>query len=429
MKKFILILSVIVLIVLSCILVSCGNSDRNEAIIKNIETYYKMVDGVEKLHMKVTFFDGSVEEHTIDVPKRIVSVTLSEDTFVAVNDKNDVPELKITVLFDDETTEDVVISKDMITGGAVDFSTAGEYTLAVEYKDKTLSAPIHILPAVENYAYVGGILTKFDTFDEALINADSGSTIIMCEDLVLDSEVDNMYTIQKDLTIDGRGHKISTSTVRKIITAEANLTLKNLTIENGHTAGRCIQVNNDNITITLDNTILNVAGTGASQPITVYSPDDKADAVVTIKMNKSKILGGASSYGIICFVPTNIEMVESEVSGWSCVYIKSTATGSTVTATKSTFNGSSDKNGDTNSFGAIVLETSATVTVTESVMNLTKTGDSEYSAVTTWDGIADGSVVCVNITATINKTGDGIVDIGSALPGITVNGVQSVPVA
>lgn len=430
MKKFIVILSVLVLLVFSCILVSCGNSDRNQEIIKDIETYYKVVDGVEKLHIKVTYFDGSVEERTVDVPKRIVSVTLKEDTFVAMPTA---PELSITVLYDDETTEDVVITKDMIKGGAIDFSTAGEYTLSIEYKAKELTTPVYILPAEDVYAYTAGVLTKYDTFEQALINADTGSTITMCEDLALTTDADAAIVIEKDLVIDGRGHTISTSTNRKVFEAYANLELRNLIIVNKFTSGRCVDTRVDNIRLVLSNVTLDMSeATGAAQPLTIGGSNTDTENPVTVLATKTTIKGNADSYAVITFVPVSMTLDVCEVSGWSCIYIKPDAATSNVTVNASKLKVETAHSGESNSFGAIVLEANATVSVgQQSTIDIKNTGDIPYFVVLVKDmnpaeDVITPDAVNVTIDAAITKEGN-IVDGQTNVNNIVINGVTWTP--
>ena len=272
MKKFFVISALLILLVITCCLISCGGSDRNQEIIKDIETYYKDVDGVEKLHIKVTYFDGSTEERTVDVPKRIINIALAQDSFPV---SKTAPELKLVILYDDETTETIPVTKDMIKGGAVNFGTIGTYTLELEYHGKTLSTPIYVKDAAY-FAIVDGECVEFASPEEMLTR---GGEVKLASDVTLN--LDKEIRFDKDTVLDLNGFTLKLTGPYEFRVC-ANVVVKNGTMISEK--AYCFMVG----TLT-DGDVAGIPGT-----LTIESGNYKADITVAQATNGTVYVNGGT---------------------------------------------------------------------------------------------------------------------------------------
>ncbi|MBQ8663918.1 MAG: hypothetical protein IJ471_08675 [Eubacterium sp.] len=221
---------------------------------------------------------------------------------------------------------------------------------------------------------------------EFLALAENG-TIELTEDIELTDKVE----IRSDLTIDGNGYTISTpSTIKKTFEVyTSDVTFKDVTIENTYYDGRCIDTRTDDIALTLSGVTLKATG-DASQPLTVGGSDP---GTVTIDITDSTIETTSTGYAIIMWVPTNMTIDNSSITGWTTLYFKGAAnsadtTGSVVTVKNSTLTGKNIIDETTsNNFGTVVFEDSG---ITLNIENSKVTSEATSTAAQIMFGMASG---------------------------------------
>jgi hypothetical protein len=172
--------------------------------------------------------------------------------------------------------------------------------------------------------------------------------------------------------------------------------------------------------------------TGAAQPLTIGGSNTDTENPVTVLATKTTIKGNADSYAVITFVPVSMTLDVCEVSGWSCIYIKPDAATSNVTVNASKLKVETAHSGESNTFGAIVLEANATVSVGhQSTIDIKNTGDVPYFVVLVKDmnpaeDVITPDAVNVTIDAAITKEGN-VVDGQTKVNTIVINGVTWTP--
>lgn len=238
-----------------------------------------------------------------------------------------------------------------------------------------------------------------ETMSEADFKADmADGKVSLTGDVTLSGTV----TISENITIDGNGYTISSpADVWKtfIINNGATVALNDLTIvnayEGGSEGGRCLDVRDGNITLTLDGATLKTTGAGNHQTINIGG---KASSNNNITIKNSKIESGKSGYGITFFNPVKMTIQDSEITGWSTLYFKAASgslgsAGSVVDVIGSTLTGINIHNGESNGFGTIVFEDKAvTVNIIDSKVVSKNTGDAGQIMFGMDEGTKDNSV-------------------------------------
>ena len=219
-------------------------------------------------------------------------------------------------------------------------------------------------------AEVDGV--KYGTFAEALAVANAGDTV----KLLADIKASAIITIDKAITFDGNGFKLTSTAARAINVSGANgVTIKNLTID--AKGERAINVIQGATNVTIEG----VNATAANYTVNLAS--SAANAVVTIK---DSILNG------LCTVNVS-------------------AAGAVVTITDSTINCNDNNTTTGESYAALALNTDAiggkiiangcTINVAEGSDSM-KARNSANDGVITIDGSSDG---VLNMVATITYPG------------------------
>jgi phosphoribosylamine-glycine ligase len=170
--------------------------------------------------------------------------------------------------------------------------------------------------------YVAGC----ENLEEAIADAKPGETV----KLIRDVEASEIITIDKAITINGNGNKLTSTAGRAINVDGANgATIKNLTIEaKGERAINVINgatnVTIENVTATAANYAVNLAGSAANAVVTITGSDLTGLAVVNVAAEGAQIAVNNTKL-------TNVDASASEYYG--AITIGYGATNAKVTVT------------------------------------------------------------------------------------------------
>lgn len=220
-----------------------------------------------------------------------------------------------------------------------------------------------------NEASVNGV--EYKTIKEAYDAAKSGDEILLLSNVELQggdsSDSNGGLVIRKSITINGQGkYKITSDKFQRGIRVyggdsksnERKITFKNVTITNNYVNGRIIDTRGGYFTLNVDNSILETTGTGNTQVVTVGG--NHSNSVNINVLNNSKIKASQAGYGIVVFNPCNIEVKDSQVSGYAALYFKgpdsSIGSRGTVANVRNSQISSKGIAGTSNNFGTVVFE-------------------------------------------------------------------------
>jgi len=195
----------------------------------------------------------------------------------------------------------------------------------------------------------------YTSLSAAIAAANDNDTITLLEDV----NTDQRFVLEKPLIIDGNGHTV-TSSEKKTFEVFANATFKNISVLNTYqttdsddTTGRCINTRVGNITLNLENVELESTGTSNTQTFLIGGTGEK----VTVNIKDSTVRATDSGYAFITFLPVDLTVDNSELSGYSALYFKEGSAGSSVTVKNSSKILSRNVHATgTNDFGTIVFE-------------------------------------------------------------------------
>ena len=204
-------------------------------------------------------------------------------------------------------------------------------------------------------AYMAAVGSNgYKTLQAAIDAAKDGDTIEILKDQTLTAQ----HVIEKDITINGNGFELTTSTVQRLIWVKANVTINDLTVTNTYSGGRCIETRVGGITLNLNNVTLN-ATKGSTQALTVGG-NAGTDGDVIVNLNGCHIDSGSVGYGIITFNPVKLTIENSSaVCGYGALYLKPAdssvgSVGSVAEVKNSTLR--SDGRNDGYAFGTIIIQ-------------------------------------------------------------------------
>ena len=210
--------------------------------------------------------------------------------------------------------------------------------------------------------------TKFGTVSYKLYNNNPtlylGNALINGEDVTLDSAVakigDTYYGTLQDAV--NKAAENDVITLLKNIDVDTGVLIeKSLTITSE--AGKKYTISNDNVK------------SGNNGATIVVNKDN-------IALNLENVIVTANHYAIRLLNKSTVEITNSEINGYSALYFKEGADGSTVTVSKSTLVGTDKWSGIQDDFGTIVSETgNVTVTVTDSTVKAIAEGTANQSIV------------------------------------------------
>ena len=243
--------------------------------------------------------------------------------------------------------------------------------------------------------------TSYETLNAAITAAESGEVVTLFADYDATSEPmtggTRQFVINKNLTIDGQGHTLTTKergfgvgNVNGDVANNIDVTFKDITIKNTSSGARCIDTRGKIGTLTLDNVTLSTDGaasSGYTQPLTIGgNQSDIAKVNITnstIQTNEA----GTAYYAIITFNPVNMTVSNSTLKGWACIYAKGPdssagSAGSTFSLDGCTLESKNIYSSASNSFGAIVIEdNNVGVDIINSQINIHNTGNQNQDVV------------------------------------------------
>ena len=212
-------------------------------------------------------------------------------------------------------------------------------------------------------------VNSFSALKNAIEQGNYPEVKLTADDIIRSTSENSCINITRSVTIDGDNHSITGYACRATNTSNGTLIainhngtdsvdviIKNLTLNDEKL--RAIETRGLIRSLTLENcTIKATKSSGYQQPLTLGG-----NQVSTAKINITNCrIEAANYYPIITFNPIELTMTNSSTLGWCAVYFKGIdgsagSHGSTMVATNCTFDAQNNNSGNTNSFGAFVLE-------------------------------------------------------------------------
>ena len=246
---------------------------------------------------------------------------------------------------------------------AVTFTTGDDGTFVAP----TTNATAKLAEGITYFGFEAKVNNVYHTtFANAYAAAENGDVLTLLKDFNFDTVV----KIEKAIKLDLNNNTV-TSTAKKAFEVYANATIKNGTIKG---ANRCVDTRTA-VELILTDVVLeakNYTSTyGNPQPLTIGGEDDGTKVTLT----NVNINAGNAGYGIITFVKTELTATNSEIKGYSALYVKEGSAGSEFVFNNSTLTGSNATNDVAgNSFSTIAIqENSVKVTVNDGTINATGT--------------------------------------------------------
>ena len=203
----------------------------------------------------------------------------------------------------------------------------------------------------------------------------NGGKYVLGADII----INEILSVEKDLEIDGLNTYSITGTQKKTFEIRANVSFKNVKIYNTASSGRCIDTRTDGIEVSLENTILE-ATKGISQPLTIGG-SDKNGLTINIESSTITAKGG---YAIIAFVPAEITINESDISGYASIYTKEGSNGISFNITASNLSSYLKSNEPSNSFGTIILDDNTAIFMSGGTLKTVSEGETPMVLIGTW---------------------------------------------
>lgn len=326
---------------------SLGSADSVVSVVNSTISSVNSFSGASNAFATVVFEDKNI---TLNVDK---------DSTISAESKGDQPQF---VLGFKEVT-DITINVEGKLSGAnlIGGNKAGnKITVPVDYVDEMVAQGGVVAQNVDTGAL-------YVTLAEALADAKAGATIKLLADLTLDET-----TIDKDVTIDGDGHTVTSAAKRTFGVGDAaksffpkNVTFKNIKLVNTSTmqhGGRSINTRVGGITLTLDNVHITATNAPNAQALLIGGDAGEQGALTINIVNGSTIDAGKSGYSIITYNPVKMKIEDSTIKGlYSALYFKGAdgslgSAGSVVEIISSTISSENPHNGESNAFGTIVFE-------------------------------------------------------------------------
>lgn len=214
----------------------------------------------------------------------------------------------------------------------------------------------------------------YDSLSTALSEAPDDSIVEVLRDCKFSGTGSGFTITQNNLTIVGTDNEnpptISTDNNYAVFIVKNNVTFKSLKFESTYNPsvgkkgnfGTCIRIAEDKITINIINCSLkmNVNKKNPSALEISGSSDGIIDSDiekggVTVNILGTTIDALPKGYGIKASVPVNLNVDESDVSGWVAFYLRDYSSGSNIIVEDSSVNGGSQNHGGTTgaiSFGS-----------------------------------------------------------------------------
>ena len=255
-----------------------------------------------------------------------------------------------------------------------------------------------------NVAKIG--TQEYATFEQALqvAESDTDATVIdLLADVTLATNSDNgKLPVKTSITVNGNGHKITgtqqhmfrigseqdNKTTNHDPAKKIEVTFNNVHIINSYTgnAPRVLQTRGGHLELNVNNSILeNVGGSGTVGQALTIGGNQLGGYAIDVNIIDSKIIDGQQNqkygYGIIAYNKVNLDVINSDVIGWSALYMKPAdssqgSKGSVVNFENSNLTATNVYNGLSNSFGTFVMQDdNITLNVKDTQINAVQKGD------------------------------------------------------
>ena len=255
-----------------------------------------------------------------------------------------------------------------------------------------------------NVAKIG--TQEYATFEQALADANSNddlTTIELLSDVVLANNSSNgRVSITTSLTINGNGHKI-TGNQRFMLTVDGLhgtsnslrhnaenkivVNLNNVTLYNASSIAqaRALETRGGQMELNVNNSTLEVKGDGGNSAAFNVGSDHVGGYAIDVNFVNSNIIDGAQAekygYSIRTWNKVNLYLENTNVTGWSAVYMKGAdgsqgSAGSVVTINNCQINSINTYSGATNSFSIFMIEDDdVELNIVNSQVSATSLGD------------------------------------------------------
>ena len=182
----------------------------------------------------------------------------------------------------------------------------------------------------------------------------------------------------------------------------------NINVINNVAKGRGLDTRNDNITLNVVNSTISTSGTN-SQPITIGGSETDG---VKLNISNSSTNSGDKGYAIIAFVPVDIKITDSTISGWTTLYMKDGSEGSNVEIIDSTLYSVNTLGGTSNDFAAISLEEgNININIRGSELTAIATNEAVHSLIfTEYPEDGSNSITISNSTITVDSKDHYLID-------------------
>ena len=259
--------------------------------------------------------------------------------------------------------------------------------------------------------YPGEVAYIFSKLEEAIEYAKADETITLVRDITA-SEI---VVVDKAITIDGNGHKLTSTAARAInVQAEGNVVIKNLTVE--CTGERAVNVIQKPANVTLENVTMKAAN------YTVNAASSAPGAVIAVKnstLTGLNVVNIAAANAEVTVEKTTLNCVDKNPGeNYAALTLNKDAVNGVIAATNCTFNidGESDKAKNGAKGGVITID-GKTDEVVE-VNAIIEYGDYYYSFTTLEAAIAKATagetitlIRDIELNASLVLTDEGTLDL------------------
>jgi len=228
-------------------------------------------------------------------------------------------------------------------------NTDGDYVVAVDL-------------AYGKEAKVGDVY--YAKYVDAIAAAEAGATVELLADITLVGGYEDTtegLRIEKEITIDGRGHTIDCGNFEKGIRiynpknkVAFLVQINNVTIVNNLAKGRCVDTRSGNINLKINNSKLIATNTN-SQPLTIGG----SEPIHRVTLDATEIDAGKSGYAVISFVATKVDINTANhcnIKGYAAFYLKGDDKTTKLAIGQGTYTATNDFAEESGVFGAVVLE-------------------------------------------------------------------------
>ena len=225
-------------------------------------------------------------------------------------------------------------------------------------------------------------VTKVSTFAELKAAVEAHKEyIVFANDIAVPSDSVNklagLININSSITIDGDSHSytgyglrgssartsFSINHIGNGLTPSASpidVAFKNINITNSYAGGRPIETRGNLNSLTISNTKVECTANGDNQALTIGGRQ-ASTAKVDIKDGSYLSSGNGNGYCVITFNPVDMNIDDSTIEGWACLYLKGAYSsegshGSRINLNNAILNSINHYSGSTDNFGCVSME-------------------------------------------------------------------------